>query len=179
MTRPRPVAFLIREFWEVLPPTLFFAGGFVLIEFTTQLILDDYFVRFANFLVAIGAALLVGKAVLVANMLPFLRRFDHTPLFRPILFKTVIYSLAVMVVRVLEKFVGYWLHDGTFGGFPAFLVGQFTWHRFIAIQLWVFVLFLIYTAITDLNARLGQGELFDLFFIRHVRSSKRDHRAAE
>ncbi len=39
----------------------------------------DYLVRFGSFMVATVAALLVGKAVLVANALPFLRRYDAGP----------------------------------------------------------------------------------------------------
>ena len=69
----------IKEFKEIIPPTLFFAGGFGIIVLTTQLILDDYFIQFANFLAATAAALVVGKAVLLANALPFLRRFDRHP----------------------------------------------------------------------------------------------------
>ena len=106
---------LLREIREALPPTLFFAAGFVLIELTTQLILDEYLVRFANFMVAVGAALVVGKAVLVANMLPFLRRFDHAPLIRPILFKTVVYTLVVAVVRFLERLLEFFWGGGWVG----------------------------------------------------------------
>ena len=69
---------------------MFFAVGFNLVELTTQLVLDDYLARFANYMVATAAALVVGKAVLLANMLPFLRRFDRAPLIRPILFKTIV-----------------------------------------------------------------------------------------
>jgi hypothetical protein len=32
-----------------------------------------------------------GKAVLVADKMPFMRRFDGAPLIQPILFKTVVY----------------------------------------------------------------------------------------
>jgi hypothetical protein len=66
----RVLAFIIKEFKEVIPPTVFFAVGFNIIALTTQLILDDYFVRFASFIVVITTALVVGKAVLVANALP-------------------------------------------------------------------------------------------------------------
>ncbi len=176
MARSRVLAFLVKELREVLPPTLFFAVGFVLIELTTQLILDEYLVRFANFMVAIGAALLVGKAVLVANMLPFLRRFDTAPLIRPILFKAVVYTVAVMLVRLLERFITYGIAHGTFGGFTEYLVLQFTWHRFLAVQLWVFVLFLIYTGFAELNARLGHGELIDMLFTRHAATPRPTHR---
>jgi hypothetical protein len=166
---------LLREIREALPPTLFFAAGFVLIELTTQLILNDYLVRFANFMVAVGAALLVGKAVLVANKLPFLRRFDTAPMIRPILFKTLVYTLAVALVRLLERLIAYWLDGGSFGGFLAFLAAHFSWSRFAAIQLWVIILFLLYNAIVELNARLGHGELVELLLTRHATARRPKH----
>ena len=49
MARSRVAAFAIKEFKELIPPTLFFAVSFNIIVLTTQLILDDYFVRFASF----------------------------------------------------------------------------------------------------------------------------------
>src|SRR6201997_1861278 len=81
-------AFLIKELKEVLPPTVFFAVGFNLIVLTINLILADYLASFANFMVATVTALVVGKAVLVAQAMPFLRRFDTAPMIRPVLFKT-------------------------------------------------------------------------------------------
>ena len=81
------LAFVIKEFLEALPAIVFFAVGFNLIVLTTQLILDDYGAQFAGFMVATTAGLLVGKAVLVANALPFFRRFDNAPLIEPILFQ--------------------------------------------------------------------------------------------
>ena len=39
---------------------------------------------------------------------------------------------------------------------------MFDWHRFIAIQLWIFVLFLIYETVTELNHLFGEGELWHL-----------------
>jgi hypothetical protein len=82
-------AFLLREFREMLPPTIFFFVGFNLIVLTTNLILADYSVAFASFMLATAAALVVGKSVLVANAMALLRRYDRGPLIQPILFKTV------------------------------------------------------------------------------------------
>ena len=163
-------AFLIKEFKEVWPPTLFFATGFNLLVLTINLILADYVASFASFLVATTTALVVGKAVLVANAIPLLRRFDTAPMIRPILFKTTFYWAIVFLVRFLEKLVEYLFAGGTFGGIPKYMTTHFTWHRFAAIQIWIFVLFLIYTSVSELNARLGDGELRKIFFSR--RSSK-------
>jgi len=163
-------AFLIKELKEVLPPTLFFATSFNLLVLTINLILADYLASFVSFLVATTAALVVGKSVLVADAMPFLRRFDAAPMIQPVLFKTTVYWAVVFLVRFLEKLVEYLFAGGTFGGIPKYVTTHFTWHRFAAIQIWIFVLFLIYTSVSELNARLGNGELTKIFFTG--RSSK-------
>jgi len=164
MPRSGVLAFVIKEFREVLPPIVFFAIGFNLIELTTQLILAEYMARLANFMIATTTALVVGKAVLVANALPFLRRFDAAPLIRPVLFKTAVYWAVVFVARFLEQVIEYAVGGGTISGFPEYVTTHFTWHRFAAIQIWIFVLFLVYTSIRELDARLGRGMIASMFF---------------
>jgi hypothetical protein len=158
--------FIIKEIKEALPAIIFFGIGFNLVVLTTQLILDDYEVQFAGFMVATAAALLVGKAVLLAKLLPFFRRFDNAPLIQPILFQTVLYCAVVFLARLLEKVVEYFVGGGSINGVPDYMSTHFTWHRFAAIQIWIFVLFLIYTTAADLNTLFGQGELYKIFFTR-------------
>jgi hypothetical protein len=179
MPKSRFLAFLIKELREILPPTVFFALGFNLIVLTIDLILADYFISFANFMVATIAALVVGKSVLVANAMPFLRRFDTAPLIRPVLFKTIVYWAVVFLVRFLEKLAEYLSAKGTLSGIPEYVATHFTWHRFAAIQIWIFVLFLIYTSVEELNARLGDGELVKIFFTRRSSGMKPTPPAAD
>src|SRR5260370_41173972 len=166
MPKSRAVAFLIKELKELVPPTVFFAISFNLILLTTQLILADYLIHFLSFLVATTSALVVGKSVLLLDTLPSFRRFDTAPMIQSILFKTVVYWTVVLLVRFLEKLVEYCFGGGTVGGIPDYIANHFTWHRFAAIQIWIFVLFLIYTSVADLNARLGKCQLVKLFFSR-------------
>ena len=86
----RPASFLRRAFdwWlvqvkHVLPPTIFFFVGFNLILLTHWLTLQEHGVEFSGFLTATLAALLVGKAVLVTDKLPLMRRFEGVPLIHP------------------------------------------------------------------------------------------------
>ena len=160
----RLLAFVIKELREVWPPMVFFAVSFNLIVMTTDLILADYRASFANFMVATMAALIVGKAVLVAKATPFLRRFDTAPMIQSVLFKTIVYWAVVFLMRFLEKLVEYLFAGGTLSRIPEYVAAHFTWHRFAAIQIWIFVLFLIYTSVEELNARLGNGELMKIFF---------------
>jgi len=87
----------------------YFFVGFNLIVLTTNLILADYAVAFASFMLATAAALVVGKSVLVANAMAVLRRYDRGPLIQPILFKTVFYWAIVFIARLLEHFIRFWL----------------------------------------------------------------------
>jgi hypothetical protein len=161
----RAGAWLLHELREILPPTIFFFVGFNLIVLTTNLILAEYVVAFASFMVATVGALVVGKAVLVANAMPFLRRYDRAPLIQPILFKTVVYWAVVFVARLLEAFVHFWLIDhNPVGDFLPHMIATFSWHRFAAIQLWILVLFLIYVTASELNHLVGEGELRRLLF---------------
>jgi hypothetical protein len=172
MPKSRLLAFVIKELREVLPPTVFFAVGFNLIVLTTHLILVDYLVSFGSFMVATITALVVGKSVLLANAMPFLRRFDTAPIIQPVLFKTIVYWATVFLVRFLEKLVEYLFAGGTLSGVPEYVATHFTWHRFAAIQIWILVLFLIYTSVEELNARLGDGELMKIFFARRSSQTK-------
>jgi hypothetical protein len=162
----RVLRFLKHEFFLILPPTIFFAVGFNLVALSTNLILGRYLVDFSRFMLATTAALIVGKAVLVADTMPLLRRFDAAPLIRPILFKTAVYWVFVFIARLLEAIVHYLVDNGTLAGAAAFLLESFSWHRFAFIQLWILVLFLIYVTASEFNALFGQGELARILF-RH------------
>jgi hypothetical protein len=156
---------LLHEAREAFPPTIFFFVGFNLVVFTTNLLLAEYFVAFSNFMLATAAALVVGKAVLVANAMPWLRRYDRAPLIQPILYKTAFYWVVVFFARLLERFVHFSIieHNAP-GDFFGYLISTFSWHRFSAISLWIFVLFLIYVTMTEVSHLFGPGELRRLFF---------------
>ena len=117
-------------------------------------------------MVATMTALVVGKAVLLAKLLPSFRRFDNAPLIQPILFKTFVYWTVVFLARFLEKLIEYLMHGGRIGGILEYVATHFTWHRFGAIQIWIFVLFLIFVTAEELNTLFGHGELYKIFFTR-------------
>jgi hypothetical protein len=151
---------------HMLPPTIYFFIAFNLIVFTTNLMVHDYWFHAAAFVIASTTALIVGKAVVVADHIRLIDRFRGAPLIQPILYKTIFYTLVVFVVRLVERVIHLLLDDRGLG--PAFhaFVNDFTWHRFVAIQIWIFVCFLLYVTATELSYLLGEGQLFRLFF-RH------------
>jgi hypothetical protein len=167
---PAPVARgvaarLLHEAREALPPTLFFFVGFNFVVFTTNLLLADHSATVGNFVVATVAALLVGKAVLIANAIPYINRYDRAPLIRPILFKTAFYSIVVFLVRLLERFVHFTVVEHNRPrGFASYAMSIFSWDRFLAINLWICILFLIYVTASEVAHLFGRKALWRIFF---------------
>jgi len=161
----RVSARILHELRRALPPTIFFFVGFNFIVLTTNLLVADYAHAVSNFMLATVGALLVGKAVITANAMSFLQRFDRAPLVRPILFKTAVYWVAVFLVRVAERFVDFSVADGNRpGDFPTYLITSFSWHRFTAISLWILVLFMIYVTVSEFSQIFGPAEIRRLLF---------------
>ena len=168
----RAYRFWLKEMRHILPPTLYFFCAFNLIVFTTNLLVHDYWFRVSGFLVATTTALVVGKSILVANQIRLIDHFRGAPLIQPILYKTIFYTLIVLVVRILERFIHFAIDDRGFTLAFGAAVDDFSWRRFAAIQIWLFTCFLIYVTATELSALLGEGQMFRLFF-RHRSSQHR------
>jgi len=168
---------ILHEAREALPPTLFFLVGFHFIVFTTNLLVAQYAVAVSTFMLATIAALVVGKAVLVANAIPLLRRYDRAPLIQPILYKTAFYWVIVFFARLLERFVHFAIIErNPPGDFFSYLITTFSWHRFAAVSLWIFVLFLIYVTASEVSRLFGPGELRRLFFTSRPSDLQLDRR---
>ena len=166
MKWPRALVWVGHEFLEMLPAVIFFAVGFNVIVLTTNLFLSSYSSSIGNFLVAITMSLVVGKAVLVANATPFLRRYDTRPLAWSILYKAVVYCVFVLLARLIEAVVEDLIRGRPF----AETIAKFSWDRFFAIQIWLFVLFLIFVSFSEMIELFGEGELTRILF---------SHRSAE
>ena len=160
----RTVTWWLAQVKHALPPTIFFFVGFNLILWTKRLILQEHGIEFSGFFTALVAALLIGKAVLVTDNLPFMRRFDGAPMIQPILFKSAIYWICVLIARLAEEFVHFVAAGGAIAYFGDHLADHFSWARFLSIQIWLMVLFLAYVTIHELNQLFGDGELYRLFF---------------
>jgi len=156
--------FLLHELRLVLPPTIYFFCAFNLIAFTTTLLTHGYWFGLANFLTATTLALIVGKAILVTNKFRAIDRFRNAPLIKPILYRTLFYSLVVMLFRMVELFIHFSFDSNGFRVAFTEAADAFTWHRFVAIQIWLFTCFLIYVTATELSVALGPGKLRQLMF---------------
>ena len=105
---------LKEEFFKILPPTIYFFVALHLVMFIRVLLLEGTEVSPSSSIKIAVAALILGKAVLLADMLPIINRFPHKPLIHNIVWKTLIYLLLSIVIHYLERLVEVWRKTGDF-----------------------------------------------------------------
>jgi hypothetical protein len=155
---------LKEEFFEVLPPTIFFFFAFNILALTRALMLKQYGIEFTTAAGATVGALVVGKVVLVADKLPLINRFPEKPLMYNVVWKTVIYVVCALLVRAIEHLLPFLFEYGSFGRAIRHLMGEVVWPHFWAVQIWLLVLFLAYCSLRELIRAVGRQEVIDMFF---------------
>lgn len=74
--------------------------------------------------------------------------------------------------RTKDILAHFLIDHGNLNGFVAYLVQNFDWRRFTAIQVWLMVLFALYVTLRELGLLFGGGELYRLFFRWHTTQAK-------
>jgi len=155
---------LKEEFFKILPPTIFFFVTLHLVMFVRILMLEGTGVSPSSSISIAIAALIFGKAVLIADMLPIINRFPHKPLIYNIAWKTLIYLLISLVIHYLERLVDFWRQTGSFAAGNKELLSKIVWPHFWAIQIILFMLVAMYCTMHELVRVIGKEKAMRIFF---------------
>jgi hypothetical protein len=155
---------LKEEFLALLPPTIFFFVALHIVVFVRVLMLEGTGISPATSVSVAIAALILGKAVLIADMLPAINRFPDKPLIYNVAWKTAIYLMAATVIHYLERLVEFWRQAGGFVAGNEKLVSEMVWPHFWAIQIILFILIAIYCTIHELARVIEKRKLLRIFF---------------
>ncbi|MHB8770992.1 MAG: hypothetical protein ACYC7J_08350 [Syntrophales bacterium] len=152
------------DFFEILPPMIFFFVAFVLILTTKRMILSEYQISWTGFGTVVVGAILAGKVVLMVDKLPFVDQFPDRPLVYNTLWKSLLYFLAALVVCYLDQLVHFLrMHEGLMEA-NRHLLAEVVWPHFWVLQMWLAVLFLIFCAMRELIRVIGRDKFIHLFF---------------
>ena len=155
---------LKEEFFAVLPPTIFFFVSLHVVAFVRVLMLKGTGLPPLS-TVSIGiAALILGKAVLISDMLPFINRFPERPLIYNIAWKTLIYLLVSVLIHYLERLYDFSRQAGGIVAGNEKLLAEIVWPHFWAVQIILFVLILMYCTIHELTRVIGKEMVLRIFF---------------
>ncbi len=155
---------LKKEFFALLPPTIFFFVALHIVAFVRVLMLKGTGIAPSSSISIAVAALILGKAVLIADLPPLINRFPHKPLIYNIAWKTVIYLLLSAVIHYLERLIDFWRETGGFVAGNQKLLSEIIWPHFWAIQLILFVLIAMYCTMHELVRVIGREKVLRIFF---------------
>jgi len=155
---------LKEEFFKLLPPTIFFFVALHIVMFIRVLMLEGTGLAPSSSVSIAVASLILGKAVLIADMLPMINRFPNKPLIYNVAWKTVIYLLISAVIHYLERLIDFWRQAGSFVAGNQKLFAEIIWPHFWAIQIILFVLIAMYCTVHELVRVIGREKVLRIFF---------------
>lgn len=163
----KTLAFIKKEFIEMLTPTIFFFVVFEIVLFARSLMGVEQQFSLMTTGGVIVAALIVGKSVLIADALPLFRWFRDPRLIINVFWRTLLYMLIVLMFQILEELIPLL---GKYDGLTAaasHLHDDIHWPRFWATHL-IFAVFLVhYSFVTALISVIGGDRFREVFFGRN------------
>src|SRR4029077_641065 len=150
---------LKEEFFKLLPPTIFFFVALHIVAFVHVLMLERTGISPSSSVSIAIAALLLGKAVLIADMLPMINRFPNKPLIYNVAWKTVVYWVVSVAIHYVERLIEFWRQTGSFVAGNQKLLSEIVWPHFWAIQIILFVLIAAYCMVHELVRVIGKEKV--------------------
>src|SRR6516164_6854628 len=152
------------EFFAILPPTIFFFIALHVVAFIRVLMtVCSHFEPVSTTSIAIGS-LILGKAVLIADMLPPINRYPDKPLIYNIAWKTVIYLVMASVIHYLERLIDFSRQAGGVVAGNEKMLTEMVWPHFWAVEIILFLLILAYCTVRELARVIGREKMLRLFF---------------
>jgi|UPI0003631AF6 hypothetical protein len=152
------------EFLAILPPTLFFFVALHLVALIHVLMLKGTGIPVKTSMSIAVAALILGKAVLLADLLPIINRYPHKPLIYNVVWKTLLYLLMAALIHYLERLVEFSRQAGGVVAGNEKLLAEMVWPHFWAIQILLFVLIVMYCTTGELVRVIGKEKARRIFF---------------
>jgi hypothetical protein len=152
------------EFLALIPPTVFFFLALHIVALIRALMTKAAGITPLSTISIAVAALILGKAVLIADMLPLINRYPKEPLIYNVAWKTMIYLLISTLIHYLERLFEFSRQAGGVVAGNKRLLEEIVWPHFWAIQIVLFVLILTYCTARELVRVIGKDRMRWIFF---------------
>jgi hypothetical protein len=113
-------------------------------------------------------AWLLAKVMLTGEILHVADNLKHKPLIYPMVFKSAVFSIILISFYILEEILlGLW-HGKTFAeSVPP--IGGGTLNGTLVVGLIMFFVLMPFFALREIGRDLGDGRLYELFFVRRIK----------
>lgn len=156
--------FLQTEFLEMLPPTIYFLLVFHTVAFARALMAEQYGINFASSVSATIGALIIGKAILIADALPFVNKFREKGSAYNVAWRMLIYISIILLIQYLEEFIPLISKHESFVTAIEHVHEGRQWPQFWATFILCSIFLLFYSLSTEVIAAIGRNELLKIFF---------------
>jgi hypothetical protein len=178
VTGKKGIEKLKEEFLAVLPPTVFFFIALHIVGFVRVLMTEGTGLPVTSSAQIALAALILGKAVLLADLWPPINRFPERPLAYNIVWKTVIYYAFASFIHYLERLYDFAKESGGIVAGNEKLLSEIVWPHFWALQIILLVIILNYCVIRELGRVLGERRMLRMFFQQPASASLQELQSA-
>jgi hypothetical protein len=151
------------EVIKALPPTIFFFIILHIVALIRALMMKGTGVSLPVSGSILIASLVLGKSVLVADMLPFINRFPEKPLMWNVTWKTAMYALVALVIHYLERLYEFWKEASSIADANTMLWNSMNWPQFWAVQILLITLIFMYCVFSELARAIGKDRLKKMF----------------
>lgn len=167
----------IREFkifWIIAAYLYVFLGIFTVYR---RLIVAEAGSAYLHYGIALVEALVIAKVVLIGEMFSFSRIHDDKPLIVPVIYKSILFGMLVILFGVVEHLVEGWVrHEGLFGGLRK--IADIGFDEFCARVLLLVVAFVPFFAFGELGRVMGIRRLTGIFFSKQAVQAEFRRRAS-
>lgn len=153
-----------KELYEMIPPTLFFFVALHIVALIRALMAKGSGIPLSTTASVAIAALILGKSVLLADMLPMINRFPDRPLIYNVTWKTLIYLAMAGLIHYVERLIDFARQAGGLIAGNEKLLAEMVWPHFWAIQVLLLVLIVMYCTIDEMVRVIGKEKIVRMFF---------------
>ena len=152
------------EFLEVIPPTIYFFVILHIVVFIRVLMNKNTGLPLPTSMSITVAALVLGKSVVIADLMPFINRYPEKPLIWNVCWKTTIYFFVAMLIHYLERLYDFWKDAPGLVAANQKLLAEIVWPHFWAIQILLALLIVMYCTMAELVRVIGAEKMKAMFF---------------
>jgi hypothetical protein len=150
----------LKLFWIIAFYLWVFLGSFTVYR---RLIIAETGVAYLHYGIALIEALVIAKVILIGKMFGFSRRFEDQPLIIPVLYKSILFAILVLLFGVAEHLVEGWFRkQGLVGGLRE--IGDLGDYELAARVLMLVIAFVPFFAFAEIGRVLGAQRLAAMFF---------------
>jgi hypothetical protein len=162
-------AWIVKELRDVMPAFIFFLIMFHILVITRALTLRAYGITVHMTAIAVIGALIVAKAILIADKFPFLNLYPRKPLIWNAVLKTIVFGLITFLFLYIEEFIHQSRQYGSIASGYEHMETNVIWPTFWAREIWITILLLFYCSAVELARVVGADKVKEMFFGRKKR----------